>query len=259
MASGFAALGTVATQVAASALDPAVLSVNGSGLITLGGTDLLEKTSGSNIAISSKSGTSLYLASPGEYASLGQNNGYMRLNDSSALFGWNSLSLSLSSGLGNITGAPWAFSSSAAALYVGGATERTGGIYTTMVVQIGSTTTPGTVALLLPTALGTAGTVLGTLAFFNGTTPGPRIQGQADGTTNTGKLAFYYETGGAATLGLQLLSTGVLDYRLARVANGGGSTPTLGTIGGSGPTAAAQAGWMQLQIAGTNHWVPVWT
>ncbi len=42
------------------------------------------------------------------------------------------------------------------------------------------------------------------------------------------------------------------------VALGGGSTATLGTVGGSGPTTAAQAQWMELDINGTTVWVPVW-
>lgn len=43
------------------------------------------------------------------------------------------------------------------------------------------------------------------------------------------------------------------------VALGGGATATLGTIGGSGPTAAAQAQWLEIDINGTPHWIPVWT
>lgn len=43
------------------------------------------------------------------------------------------------------------------------------------------------------------------------------------------------------------------------VALGGGATATLGTIGGSGPTAAAQAQWLEIEISGVSHWIPVWT
>ena len=43
------------------------------------------------------------------------------------------------------------------------------------------------------------------------------------------------------------------------IALGGGATATLGTIGGSGPTAAAQAQWVEIDIGGTAHWIPVWT
>lgn len=43
------------------------------------------------------------------------------------------------------------------------------------------------------------------------------------------------------------------------VALGGGAAATLGTIGGSGPTTAAQAQWVQIEINGVNHWIPAWT
>lgn len=43
------------------------------------------------------------------------------------------------------------------------------------------------------------------------------------------------------------------------VALGGGSTATLGTIGGSGPTSAGQAQWLEIEISGTRHWIPAWT
>lgn len=43
------------------------------------------------------------------------------------------------------------------------------------------------------------------------------------------------------------------------IALGGGAAATLGTIGGSGPTAAAQAQWVEIDIGGTPHWIPVWT
>lgn len=39
---------------------------------------------------------------------------------------------------------------------------------------------------------------------------------------------------------------------------GGGAAATLGTIGGSGPAAAAQASWIKIYIGTTAHWIPVW-
>lgn len=42
------------------------------------------------------------------------------------------------------------------------------------------------------------------------------------------------------------------------VALGGGAAATLGTIGGVGPTAAAQAQWVEIDIGGTAHWIPAW-
>ena len=60
---------------------------------------------------------------------------------------------------------------------------------------------------------------------------------------------------------LLLGGSGVNDiiWGRALVALGGGAVPTLGTIGGSGPTAAAQNTWMQVRDS-TNalFWVPVW-
>jgi len=43
------------------------------------------------------------------------------------------------------------------------------------------------------------------------------------------------------------------------IALGGGAAATLGTIGGSGPTAAAQATWIEIDVAGVAHWIPAWT
>ena len=43
------------------------------------------------------------------------------------------------------------------------------------------------------------------------------------------------------------------------IALGGGAAATLGTIGGGGPTAAAQAQWVEIDIGGTAHWIAVWT
>lgn len=43
------------------------------------------------------------------------------------------------------------------------------------------------------------------------------------------------------------------------IALGAGSTATLGATGGSGPAAAAQNQWLQVQINGSNFFIPVWT
>lgn len=58
-----------------------------------------------------------------------------------------------------------------------------------------------------------------------------------------------------------ILSPGTADIRWnkALVALGGGAAPTLGTIGGAGPTAAAQNSWMRvLDNTGAAFWVPAW-
>ena len=49
----------------------------------------------------------------------------------------------------------------------------------------------------------------------------------------------------------------VLNHTLSD-ALGGGATPTFGTIGGSGPTAAAQATWIRVELSGVTHWIPAW-
>ncbi len=51
--------------------------------------------------------------------------------------------------------------------------------------------------------------------------------------------------------------TGVVDFTTLD-ALGGGAAPTFGTIGGTGPTVAAQATWLKIKISGTDHWLPAW-
>ena len=74
--------------------------------------------------------------------------------------------------------------------------------------------------------------------------------GTVDGTTIGGAAA----AAGTFTA----LAANTLDVNNG-IALGGGAAPTLGTIGGTGPTTAAQAQWLQVNIGGTTHWIPVWT
>lgn len=54
-------------------------------------------------------------------------------------------------------------------------------------------------------------------------------------------------------------STDIAFRSRALVALGGGAAPTLGTIGGVGPTAAAQNSWAQFRDStGAAMWFPVW-
>lgn len=39
---------------------------------------------------------------------------------------------------------------------------------------------------------------------------------------------------------------------------GTGASATLGKIGGSGPTAAAQFQWIKVSVLGTTGWIPEW-
>ena len=54
---------------------------------------------------------------------------------------------------------------------------------------------------------------------------------------------------------------GALGVYYAAIANGGGAAPTFGTIGGSGPGTAAQAGWLKIKAGSTGktYFVPVWS
>jgi len=61
------------------------------------------------------------------------------------------------------------------------------------------------------------------------------------------------------TLVLNGFSTGGIQWGKPLVALGGGVAPTLGTIGGSGPTTAAQFKWREtLAEDGLPDWTPVW-
>ncbi len=60
-------------------------------------------------------------------------------------------------------------------------------------------------------------------------------------------------------LQLNPIGTGDILWGKALVALGGGAAPTLGTIGGAGPAAAAQNKWLQLvDTGGAKCWIPVW-
>lgn len=55
------------------------------------------------------------------------------------------------------------------------------------------------------------------------------------------------------------VNAGVGYWAQAAIALGGGAAATLGTIGGSGPTTAAQSGWMKVVLNGATRYIPVWT
>lgn len=83
------------------------------------------------------------------------------------------------------------------------------------------------------------------------------------GTNRYGLLITSNPAGGTANYALRVTNgnsrfDGRVDINNG-VALGGGAGATLGTIGGAGPTAAAQAQWLEVDIAGTPHWIPVWT
>lgn len=113
--------------------------------------------------------------------------------------------------------------------------------------------------------------VVKALAFSAGTNPaaagGVRLPNNTAVTgrnqANTGDLnLIYLDTTNAVNIGdtgtLKLVGTDI-QWGRALVALGGGAAPTLGTIGGSGPAAAAQNTWMRiLDSTGAAFYVPAW-
>jgi hypothetical protein len=81
-------------------------------------------------------------------------------------------------------------------------------------------------------------------------------------STNIGISAVGLGTGATANVDITLtpINTGRVKIGSpALVALGGGAAPTLGTIGGSGPTVAGQNAWLELKdSAGATIWIPVW-
>ena len=74
-----------------------------------------------------------------------------------------------------------------------------------------------------------------------------------DNANFTGGLWEFSGTAGGANAWNYLLSSPGVD------ALGGGAAPTLGTIGGTGPAAAAQATWIKVNCAdNVVRWVPAW-
>jgi hypothetical protein len=89
---------------------------------------------------------------------------------------------------------------------------------------------------------------------------GPDFLQFTPGSANTHKTTIV--AGGADTdisISLQPQGAGVIDFAYASNALGGGAAPTFGTIGGTGPTTAAQQDWLKITFNGTNtRWIPLW-
>lgn len=114
-----------------------------------------------------------------------------------------------------------------------------------------------------------AGNAMGTVATVEFLEPGITLSGGSvvtaatvfianaptEGTTNNNALRV--GSGLTSLDDLEIRAGSFLDYNEID-ALGGGAAATLGTIGGTGPTAAAQATWMEISIAGVAHWVALW-
>lgn len=101
----------------------------------------------------------------------------------------------------------------------------------------------------------------GTIGTFNGidiaNISGPTTIRGINSAMNNG--TFINHTGTAGSIfGGDVVVNGRLDINRG-IALGAGAAATLGTIGGSGPTVAAQAQWVEIDINGVAHWIPVWT
>lgn len=88
------------------------------------------------------------------------------------------------------------------------------------------------------------------ISFADGTVPG---------TPAANTAAIYSNDVGGTVMMFNIDEAGNIT-RLMHInrALGGGAAATLGTIGGAGPTAAAQNSWMEYQVNGTTYWIPVW-
>ena len=89
-----------------------------------------------------------------------------------------------------------------------------------------------------------------------GTNPGGDVTLQATtgvGTNQNGGM-INFKGGGSTGSGV----AGTTNFECPSPALGGGATATLGTIGGSGPGTAAQNQWLEIEIDGVRHWIPVW-
>ena len=87
-----------------------------------------------------------------------------------------------------------------------------------------------------------------------------RVDGTPGSNDMPGAIDFYTTPDGSdvPTLALTMNNAQHCDFQTNQ-ALGGGAPATLGTIGGAGPTAAAQAQWLEIEIGGVVHWVPAWT
>jgi hypothetical protein len=84
--------------------------------------------------------------------------------------------------------------------------------------------------------------------------------GPYNGTAGTVTIAATAGAGGDTNINIRLtpLGSGVIDIHYPTTALGGGSSATLGTIGGSGPTTAAQNSWVSVLVNGVAGWLPLW-
>jgi hypothetical protein len=104
-------------------------------------------------------------------------------------------------------------------------------------------------------------TIAGTVGVpQNGTVGAPSFY--VGDATDTGLYRPAAQTLGITAGGVacaRFVPTGEVQFMEPLVALGGGAAPTLGTIGGSGPAAAAQNTWLRIfDSTGAAAWIPIW-
>lgn len=65
------------------------------------------------------------------------------------------------------------------------------------------------------------------------------------------------DNGGSSRFSVDV-GSGLMSTSLGTIALGGGAGATLGTIGGSGPTVAAQNAWGRMSFGGVTYFIPLW-
>jgi hypothetical protein len=127
-------------------------------------------------------------------------------------------------------------------------------------VIIGANTKPATLtATGSPHQLSSTNTVMLTVQDNQAGGADHGLTLSAGSVTNAVPVALQ-ATGAAANLDFTISGkgTGVINFGTATRALGGGAAPTLGTIGGTGPAAAAQNSWLVVKVAGTLSYIPLW-
>ena len=135
---------------------------------------------------------------------------------------------------------------------------------TTAGIEFGATVTAHANSdsiMMLSLAATGVGSTFAKSTFTGLTAYGFFINGPSFGQTGTGTIAnaygLYISAPTIGTTNYAARFDGLVDINNS-VALGGGAAPTLGTIGGTGPAAAAQNSWLKIAVAGAVRFIPLW-
>jgi len=174
-----------------------------------------------------------------------------------AEYNWNCHKFSLGAQTGAVGNQVGVFVAGTRAVAVGG--EWTDFLLT----QAGNITVNAAMSLVAGWTINAPSITLGTGSVTTGC--GLNIGGNPNqGTNRVGVRILSNPTGGGGVNAALWVTAGRSQFDgfvdiNKPVALGGGATATLGTIAGSGPTTAAQAQWVEIEINGVRHWLPAWT